>query len=319
MNQKEIKVGDIVKYIGNKHDTEPEYYPPIGTPGVVNYIGTQSIRVKWDEGSTSDDDFWYCGHDDVEVVSSAPENEESKRIELGKNMVGKKVRLVNKEEHYYTVSNGSIGTIIDFDEDDDITPYQVKWESGEIGWVFTRDIEEIEPNSIPEMTNKEIWEMLKPKMEKNNIKSKASIINTHIDDYPNNEVEIINAYYESDVINAIATAYRSGYLRAMKGRPFKIGSNKTGHSEPKKEKTGHWVPVDPKNLPKEGTRVRYSRESKEYSIEKEPMIAIGDIGEFSYGKTLGLPGIRFNDGRFWNWVSFSNEPECLDMWVEDDE
>ena len=305
MNQKEIKIGDIVKYIGNKHDTEPEYYPPIGTPGVVNYIGTQSIRVKWENGSTSDDDFWYCGHDDVEVVSSAPENEESKRIELGKNMVGKKVRLVNKEEHYYTVSNGSIGTIIDFDEDDDITPYQVKWESGEIGWVFARDIEEIESNPIPEMSNKEIWEMLKPKTEKNGLKPY----------WGNKEL----TYYESDVINAIATAYRSGYLRAIKGRPFKIGNNKTGHSELKEEKTGHWVPVDPNNLPKEGTKVRYSRESKEYSIEKEPMIAIGDIGEFSYGKILGLPGIRFDDGRFWNWVSFSNEPECLDMWVEDDE
>ena len=168
-------------------------------------------------------------------------------------------------------------------------------------------------------TNEEIWNFLKNKMEKNGLTSKVSIVNTHIDDYPNNKVEIIKACYESDVHNAIATAYRSGYLRAMKGRPFKIGSNKTGHSEPKKEKTGHWVPVDPNNLPKEGTRVRYSRESKEYSIEKEPMIAIGDIGEFSYGKTLGLPGIRFNDGRFWNWVSFSNEPECLDMWVEDDE
>lgn len=319
MNQKEIKVGDIVKYIGNRHDTNPECYPPIETTGVVKYIDTHSIRVKWKDGSTSYGDCWYCSRGEVEVVNSALESEESKRIELGKNMVGKKVRLVNKEEHYYTVSNGSIGTIIDFDEDDDITPYQVKWESGEIGWVFARDIEEIESNPISEMTNKEIWEMLKPKMEKNGLKSTVSV--TRVPTVWDGEdlIKFKKVYYEDDVHNAIALSYKVGYLRSQKGRPFKIGDNKTGHSESKKEKTGHWVPVDPNNLPKEGTKVRYSRESKEYSIEKEPMIAIGDIGEFSYGEIFRLPGIRFDDGRFWNWVCFSNEPECLDMWVEDNE
>ena len=169
-------------------------------------------------------------------------------------------------------------------------------------------------NYIKDMTNEEIWEMLESKMRKNGLKKKMGAL------YCDNK--LTNGYWvytPDDVHNAIALAYKVGYLRSQKGRPFKIGSNKTGHSEPKKEKTGHWVPVDPDNLPKEGTKVRYSRESKEYSIEKEPMIAIGDIGEFSYGKILGLPGIRFDDGRFWNWVSFSNEPECLDMWMEDNE
>lgn len=170
-------------------------------------------------------------------------------------------------------------------------------------------------------TNEEIWNFLKNKMKKNGLTSKVSVVNAHIDDYPNNEVEIINVYYESDVINAIALAYRSGYLRAIKGRPFKIGSNKTGHSEPKKEKTGHWEPVDPNNLPNEGTRVRYARECESYSRggNGEGMITLGDEGKFEYGKTIGLPGIHFDDGRFWNWVCFSNNPECLDMWVEDDE
>lgn len=235
--------------------------------------------------------------------------------------VGDKVRYIgknHKEMPEFYPELGTIGTVVEEVGDAD---WYIQWTKGSTSrkdcwYCDENDIELVENE---DMTNEEIWNFLKNKMRKNGLVSKASIINTHIDDYPDNEVEIINAYYESDVINAIATAYRSGYLRAIKGRPFKIGSNKTGHSEPKKEKTGHWVPVDPNNLPKEGTRVRYSRESKEYSIEKEPMIAIGDIGEFSYGKTLGLPGIRFNDGRFWNWVSFSNEPECLDMWVEDDE
>lgn len=165
-------------------------------------------------------------------------------------------------------------------------------------------------NYVNDMTNEEIWDFLKNKMSKNGLVSKASIINTHVEDYPNNKVEIIKAYYEDDVHNAIALAYKVGYLRAVKGRPFKFGE--------KKKKDGHWEPVNPNNLPKEGTKVRYSRESKEYSKEPE-MIEIGDTGEFSYGKILGLPGIRFDDGRFWDWISFSNELDCLDMWVEDDE
>ena len=165
-------------------------------------------------------------------------------------------------------------------------------------------------NYVNDMTNEEIWEMLESKMCKNGLISKASLIHVSADNYPNNEVKITKTYLEDDVHNAIALAYKVGYLRAVKGRPFKIGE--------KKKKSGHWEPVDPENLPKEGTKVRYCRESKEYTKESG-IINVGDIGVFSYGKILGLPGIRFDDGRFWNWVSFSNEPECLDMWVEDDE
>lgn len=321
MSDKKFKVGDIVKYIGNRHDTMPTCYPPIETTGVVKYIDTHSIRVKWKDGSTSYDDCWYCSCGEVEVVSSAPENEESKRIELGKNMVGKKVRLVNKEEHYYTVSNGSIGTIIDFGEDDDITPYQVKWESGEIGWVFARDIEEIEPNSIPEMTSKEIWEMLKPKMEKNGLKpSKIVEVNFEGDCNIGSIFTVPTTYYESDVINAIATAYRSGYLRAIKGRPFKIGSNKTGHSETKKGKTGHWVPVDPNNLPKEGTKVRYSRQFNDNvynTFENRTNMKIGETTVVKYSK-FGAFGVKPIHGTR-EWWSSSSYPDRFDMWVEDDE
>lgn len=86
------------------------------------------------------------------------------------------------------------------------------------------------------LTNKEIWDFLKNKMSKNGLVPKASIINTHAEDYPNNEVEIIKAYYEPDVVNAIALAYKVGYLRSQKGRPFKIGE--------KKKKGGHWESVD---------------------------------------------------------------------------
>lgn len=66
-------------------------------------------------------------------------------------------------------------------------------------------------NCVNNMTNEEIWKMLQPKLLKNYI-------------FPNN------------VSEAVGMAYRVGYLRAMKGRPFKIGE--------KKKKGGHWEPVD---------------------------------------------------------------------------
>ena len=39
-------------------------------------------------------------------------------------------------------------------------------------------------------------------------------------------MEKVRCYRENEVIKAIALAYRSGYLRAKKGRPFKIGVEK---------------------------------------------------------------------------------------------
>lgn len=155
-----------------------------------------------------------------------------------------------------------------------------------------------------EMTNEEIWEMLKPKMEKNGL-----IINN----YRVGGKSFIPTYDYDVVHEAIAIAYRSGYERAMKGRPFKFGE--------KKKKGGHWEPVDPNNLPKEGTKVRYSREYKEYSNCKVPIIVLGDLGKVNItpGKWFG---VRLDNPRSsFSWVSFDDNgvANCLDMWVEDDE
>ena len=61
---------------------------------------------------------------------------------------------------------------------------------------------------IPDMTDDEIYDMLKPKMEKAGACTDM-------------------AYWDLlDERKAIALAYRSGYLRAKKGRPFKIGGEK---------------------------------------------------------------------------------------------
>ena len=164
------------------------------------------------------------------------------------------------------------------------------------------------------LTNKEIWDFLKNKMSKNGLVPKASIINTHVEDYPNNEIEIIKTYYESDVANAIAIAYRSGYERAMKGRPFKIGE--------KKKTGGHWEPIDPKNLPKEGTRVRYARHidgAGATPFSKWTGIQIGEETVVLYDLTdFGVKNIH-NKPEGINWLSSYKHPDRFDMWVEDDE
>lgn len=158
-------------------------------------------------------------------------------------------------------------------------------------------------NYVNNMNNEEIWKMLEPKMKKNGLRKKMGAL------YCNNT--LTNGYWvytPDDVHNAIAIAYRSGYERAMKGRPFKIGEKKKG---------GHWVPVDPNNLPKEGTRVRYAREHQAYKNNPE-FIKLGETGTFHYSYT-GTPGVKTECNLFCPWVSFATNVFCLDMWVEDDE
>lgn len=93
-----------------------------------------------------------------------------------------------------------------------------------------------------DMTNEEIWKMLESKMRKNGLKSVASIthVSTDSDPFDINSYNFTPVYAEDDVANEIALAYKVGYLRAMKGRPFKIGE--------KKKKGGHWELVDIKDV-----------------------------------------------------------------------
>ena len=65
----------------------------------------------------------------------------------------------------------------------------------------------------PALSDDEIYNMLKPKL--NNFCVMGF-----------DGMEKARCYRENEVIKAIALAYRSGYLRAKKGRPFKIGGEK---------------------------------------------------------------------------------------------
>ena len=160
--------------------------------------------------------------------------------------------------------------------------------------------------NINDMTNEEIWEMLKPKMEQNRLKKKMGGLYIG-----NNLVNGFWVYEANNVHNAIALAYKVGYLRSQKGRPFRIGE--------KKKKGGHWEPVDPNNLPKEGTRVKYNRECRDYKNK----ITLGSTGIVRMeGPKHDWFGIRLDDyeGMYFKWLSFDGvTAKSLDMWVEDDE
>lgn len=77
------------------------------------------------------------------------------------------------------------------------------------------------------LSDNEIYNMLKPKLESMCMKTEYHKLLPTVFEL---EFEPQNDYApyipENDAINAIALAYRSGYLRAKKGRPFKIGGEK---------------------------------------------------------------------------------------------
>lgn len=77
---------------------------------------------------------------------------------------------------------------------------------------------------LPDVSDDEIYTMLKPKLDNfvfnGCIKFNLPVIMGF------DGMEKVRCYRENEVIKAIALAYRSGYLRAKKGRPFKIGGEK---------------------------------------------------------------------------------------------
>lgn len=67
---------------------------------------------------------------------------------------------------------------------------------------------------LPDLSDDEIYKMLQSKLDKADVLKYGYYYHDHT---------MFNA---DETIKAIALAYRSGYLRAKKGRPFKIGGEK---------------------------------------------------------------------------------------------
>ena len=79
--------------------------------------------------------------------------------------------------------------------------------------------DELVPYDETDLSDDEIYDMLKPKMKNSNVWNHRYRAVAYDDGY-----HLVRE--DNDVIKAIALAYRSGYLRAKKGRPFKIGGEK---------------------------------------------------------------------------------------------
>lgn len=148
-----------------------------------------------------------------------------------------------------------------------------------------------------DMTNEEIWKMLEGKMRKNGLKPCGSrLLLTN---------GIANVYAWEDVHNAIALAYKAGYLRSQKGRPFKISEKIE-----EKKKGGHWEPVDPNNLPKKGTKVRYNKNKKIFGLHDG---TTGIVSNNKFGFNIIL------DNRNLEFLGHAKDAVAFDMWVEDNE
>lgn len=231
---------------------------------------------------------------------------------MSKFNVGDKVKYIGPEHDINPQWFPIVGTIGTVAKDVDEIDCYIQWPKGstskEDRWYCNKNDIELVENE--DMTNEEIWKMLESKMRKNGLVSNIySYTKAGKNGAPCFYLE--EAYKADDVRNAIALAYKVGYLRSQKGRPFKIGE--------KKEKGGHWVPVDPNNLPKEGTRVKYTRECRDYKNK----ITLGRTGIVRLeGPEHNWFGISLDDykGMYYNWLSFDGlTAKSLDMWVEDDE
>lgn len=64
-----FNIGDTVIYVGISHATDPTFYPPVGTLGIVLGIYDSDLLVKWEDGSTSLDDLWYVYFKEIRMLS----------------------------------------------------------------------------------------------------------------------------------------------------------------------------------------------------------------------------------------------------------
>ena len=132
---------------------------------------------------------------------------------MSKFKVGDKVALNNSP-------NVLLGQI-EFDVCEIFGGYYIKMEEN---YYAIMPEDELVLYNEPTLSDDEIFNMLKPKLE-NSVFNGCVKFNLPII-MGFDGIEKVRCYRENEVIKAIALAYRSGYLRAKKGRPFKIGGEK---------------------------------------------------------------------------------------------
>ena len=127
---------------------------------------------------------------------------------MSKFKVGDKVALNNSP-------NVLLGQV-EFDVCETFGGYYIKMEEN---YYAIMPEDELVLYNEPTLSDDEIYDMLKPKMENSNVWNHWYRAVAYDDGY-----HLVRE--DNDVVKAIALAYRSGYLRAKKGRPFKIGGEK---------------------------------------------------------------------------------------------
>lgn len=71
MKKSEVKKGMKVKFLSeDKHKACPEFYPPVGTIGVVDRFHTDGdVKVQWPKGTTGGDCLWWANVKDLEPAA----------------------------------------------------------------------------------------------------------------------------------------------------------------------------------------------------------------------------------------------------------
>lgn len=66
-----VKVGSKVRMIdGELHKEKPQWFPVVGTVGIVRNLWYINCEVQWPKGTTSWKDKWWCNYEHLEVLLS---------------------------------------------------------------------------------------------------------------------------------------------------------------------------------------------------------------------------------------------------------
>ena len=211
--------------------------------------------------------------------------------------IGDKV-IIKDPDFRFSCFNGEKGDVVYVESDtyDGLLVYEiaVKNNNGSDSFFWAKEDwivldPEYTKNQNSEMTDDEIYNMLKPKMQKTGIDFNGSMTAVTMRDYTTESID----YYMpiEDVKRLVATVYRSGYGRGQKGRPFIIGE---------KKKQGHWVYCEHGEVLAPGTKLRRNYvefNDGDYAIPKIPVGTEVEVLD-------GYKDIHVNVSLSNIWVSF---------------
>lgn len=105
-----FKVGSKVVFIDViHHNTDPQFYPKVGTIGtVVKDEDERFIRVQWEKGSTSEHDLWWTNRDYVMKEGKKKMENEEVKTDYGEEKAEEPIKEVRCEECGCVVKSDTI-------------------------------------------------------------------------------------------------------------------------------------------------------------------------------------------------------------------